>query len=379
MNLFLPDWLVAVLLVVLPLLYLFRKTLQELFILWVVARGFKNRKSKRNQNLHSYICRTDQLDSFAVSELWTFINQMMAADNDTAGSIEATHAAILAYKYVALFRERQDGSLRGLFFVDVKTDLKREGKRYNLIRLGGLLFRSEYRGGPLMYAVASALCFQCMLTHPLTPLYIIFKTFSYKSYRLAAQIIDFTYPRYNKETPKWEKHLLDELGHSYESDDTKYYPETNILHRRVNHMAQHAVADNLNFHDNPHVQFFYERNPNWREGDCLVVVSRITWMGLMNMVLQSFKRAFFQTKRRDATAPAAAVAKAKPQMNRRGSLAPDPSKRKLLRRLTTRAALKDIYSSRFIDKKAHVSRGSLTIDEVPNNLNFDEVDIPSPI
>ncbi|XP_065842699.1 uncharacterized protein [Oscarella lobularis] len=330
MNLFLPDWLVAVLLVVLPLLYLFRKTLQELFILWVVARGFKNRKSKRNQNLHSYICRTDQLDSFAVSELWTFINQMMAADNDTAGSIEATHAAILAYKYVALFRERQDGSLRGLFFVDVKTDLKREGKRYNLIRL-------------------------------------------------AAQIIDFTYPRYNKETPKWEKHLLDELGHSYESDDTKYYPETNILHRRVNHMAQHAVADNLNFHDNPHVQFFYERNPNWREGDCLVVVSRITWMGLMNMVLQSFKRAFFQTKRRDATAPAAAVAKAKPQMNRRGSLAPDPSKRKLLRRLTTRAALKDIYSSRFIDKKAHVSRGSLTIDEVPNNLNFDEVDIPSPI
>ena len=83
------------------------------------------------------------------------------------------------------------------------------------------------------------------------------------------------------------------------------------------------------------------------KGDCLVVVSRITWMGLMNMVLQSFKRAFFQTKRRDATAPAAAVAKAKPQMNRRGSLAPDPSKRKLLRRLTTRAALKDIYSSRY--------------------------------
>ena len=116
----------------------------------------------------------------------------------------------------------------------------------------------------------------------------------------------------------------------------------------------------------------------------------------MNMALQSFKRAFFQTKRRDATASAAAAAKAKPQMNRRGSLAPDPSKRKLLRRLTTRAALKEIYSSRycccknsicicyfyckrFIDKNAHVSRGSLTIDEVPNNVNFDEVDIPSPI
>eukprot|EP00118_Oscarella_pearsei_P018855 m.196083 g.196083 ORF g.196083 m.196083 type:complete len:361 (+) comp39529_c0_seq26:682-1764(+) len=311
------------------------------------------------------------LIKFATQELYRFVEKMMSSEarGETIGFF---HSVVLSYKYVAIFREKRDGSLCGMFLIDVKTDLERQGRRYNQIKMGVLLFRNEYRGGPLMYAIAMSLYLKCMITHPLTPMYIVFKTFSYKSYRIAAQTIDQTYPRFDKETPEWEKSLMDEFGYSLETEVDKYDPKFNVVQRTVTKLKTHATADNAGTGNNPHVKFFFQRNPGWKTGHCLIVVSRITWLGMLHIFAQPLKRIFRPKKlpTQQATSSDNGISAA---------AASHPSKKKLLRRMTTRAVLKDFYKipPNVNLKSTNGAPLQLGLQEA-GGTNYEDVDLPSP-
>ena len=44
------------------------------------------------------------------------------------------------------------------------------------------MFRKDYTGGPLLYATGLYYCLKQLVLHPRTPLFVLFKAFSYMSY-----------------------------------------------------------------------------------------------------------------------------------------------------------------------------------------------------
>ena len=50
-------------------------------------------------------------------------------------SIDHFHEVLLQYKYACFFRERLDGSLRGMVLIDPQMGLVKEGRRYNCIKV----------------------------------------------------------------------------------------------------------------------------------------------------------------------------------------------------------------------------------------------------
>ena len=93
---------------------------------------------------------------------------------------------------------------------------------------------------------------------------MIAKLSTYKSY-LMATIMPDSHPRYDKEAPEEIKKIAEEFVRSIQSPEDEYDRDTFVLRRRTvivnTHMAEISERDL----QNPHVRFFKERNPGWRE------------------------------------------------------------------------------------------------------------------
>ena len=74
-----------------------------------------------------------------------------------------------------------------------------------------------------------------------------------------------TYPRYDRETPKRVKTIINEFAESVLRPKETYDPKTNILTaaRNYSHLKENLTVVTEQDLKNPHVKFFVERNPGW--------------------------------------------------------------------------------------------------------------------
>ena len=260
---------------------------REYFVLWNVAIGA--RQDRRNISakvrLHAYVCKTDLLDEVSVNELYRFLMTML----DTEVNINQFHKLLLSYKYAITCRERKDGSLRGVFFLDIGPR-EHDGQSYTLIRLGLSFFENFYRGGPLLYYVVAYHVFMQLLWHPRTPVYITGKAFSYKSYLAMANSVKEVYPRFDAETPPFVKKIIDSYVLSVKHADEEYDPETCVLKRELSHMKESIAPISPTDLNNPHIQFFNRQNPGWCKGHQLIMVAKVTWSDLLHGLLKAIGR-----------------------------------------------------------------------------------------
>lgn len=118
-------------------------------------------------------------------------------------SLQQFWQVLLGYHYVFFFRDKLDGTLRGMFLMDIRDHCSQR-RRYKVIKVGptrpalpsslqvacmcpssqlGLaLFYRDYRGGPLIFMAVLYHVGKHLVLHPFTPVYIIGKAFSYMSY-----------------------------------------------------------------------------------------------------------------------------------------------------------------------------------------------------
>ncbi len=265
----------------------FYRIFREYFVLWNVAIGA--RQDRRNISakvrLHAYVCKTDLLDEVSVNELYRFLMTML----DTEVTINEFHKLLLSYKFAITCRERKDGSLRGVFFLDVGPR-EHDGQSYTLVRIGLSFFENFYRGGPLLYYVVAYHVFMQLLRHPWTPLYITGKAFSYKSYLAMANSVKEAYPRYDAETPPFIKKIMDSYALSVKRADEEYDSETCVLKRELSHMKESVAPISPADLSNPHIQFFNHQNPGWRKGHQLILVAKVTWMDLLHALFKGIGR-----------------------------------------------------------------------------------------
>ena len=206
-------------------------------------------------------------------------------------SIHEFHKVILTYKHALFCRDRTDGSLRGMMFLGI-DNCKQGGESYTVIRLGLSFFQNFYRGGPLLYYFLAYMIFKELITHPLTPLYVLGKLFTYKSYLAAMQSLSSAYPRYDAPTPPFEKRLIDEFGRAIAGEVDVYDEKTGVIQRERTTVKVSVVPPLTDTQlENPHLRFFQEQNPNWAKGHQMCSIARITWGELLRVLYKAILRA----------------------------------------------------------------------------------------
>lgn len=91
-----------------------------------------------------------------------------------------------------------------------------------------------------------------------------------RTYRFLPVFFREFYPRHEKPTPIWESDLIDSLGQKRYPD--RYNSETGLVEGSTTSQTLKAEFD-LRGRSNPHVDFFYSRNPHADNGTELVCIA----------------------------------------------------------------------------------------------------------
>ena len=278
-------WLLSRLLKMMSTTYVL---LRDYFVLWHVAFGAHptRRAMGRMMRQHAYVCATHLLDNVSVKELYDFCKSMMQSDI----SVEDFHSIVRSYAYAIFCRERIDGSLRGIYLLG-KEHKEAKKQKYTVIKLGLALVRTGYRGGPLMYYVFLWHVLKELILHPRTPVYLMGKAFSHLSYLTLVHYCKNSYPRYDRETPAFERILVNDFAQSVKTSEEVYNPETFVLKRELSNLKSHVAQISEKDLQNPHIQFFVKTNPDWKRGHCMFFIAKITWRDVVNILWKSIKRA----------------------------------------------------------------------------------------
>jgi hypothetical protein len=269
------------------------KAYQEVFVMWTVMFGRRWMPKERSLRIQPYLCRTADLDDVSIDECFQFHSEAFLPADEGVTKEQSHYFAIyrktlLSYSHILLCREKLDGSLRGLVLMGLQYK-----KTHTVLKVGLTLTHKNYRGGPWMKVVAACLIMRELILHPFVPVYLITKMSTYKSYLISTSYPD-SHPRYDKEAPEEYKKIAEDFVRSIQSPEDEYDRDTFVLRRRTAIVNEHLAAISERELQNPHISFFNERNPGWREGDQLVAMAKMTLKNLLIYCLQVTLPKFFK-------------------------------------------------------------------------------------
>ena len=269
----------------------------DVFVLLRVALGGSSgrRAIALKSRMHIYVTETTLLDEVTLKEILNLCGTTMTWD--LARPTESLHDVLLTYKYISLYRDRVDGSLRGMLLVD-EIERKHHGTDIVRITMGLSLFKEGYRGGTLGYIFYLSRILRQYVVNFGKPVYVLVKVFSYKSYLIGMLNSLDAYPRYDAKTPKFEKSLIDEFGYSMETSTRKYNPDTGVLVQDNIQLEEHQAPITEEELTNPHIAHFVKLNPGWDKGHCLVLIVNMTLKSFLRSLGRMLYRRFFGGSRR---------------------------------------------------------------------------------
>jgi hypothetical protein len=200
------------------------------------------------------------------------------------------------HQRVVLFRSRGEGALVGMASVDIYP-AEFQGRRLAVIYTSHVLLQERYRGQNLIQRLGFRTFLEARIRFPFRPLYWFFDTFSYKSYLLLSRNFRQFWPRFDRETPEWERALMDRL--SARTYGPAWRPAQGIVsrsgHKRLRPETaplQPALAER------PDVDFFARTNPGHAEGDMLVCLCPLTLVNWLSVAIRALKRSRGSPNRR---------------------------------------------------------------------------------
>jgi len=269
-----------------PTLALLRKTL-DFIVLCAVAQGGSGKRNSmpKKFRLHLYVCQTDYLDESSVAEIFRFLTSLL----ETSVDIRAFHKILLTYSHTILYRDRRDGSLRGIVGVGMERN-RESGNEYSVLRLGLTYIEKEYRDGPYLYYIMTYLRVMEFLRHPFTPFYAISKVFGYRGYGKLSHNVRCIYPSYREETPDHIKKIMLDYAMKVKFPNEVYDPKSSILKRKIVTMKSHVSEPRAVDSKDPHVKFFVKTNPGWNLGHQMVTLAVVDFRDILGLVYNSVSR-----------------------------------------------------------------------------------------
>jgi len=215
-----------------------------------------------SQGVSIHVLPTDAVTAVNWDEIWSLTQTFY----DTQRSY--VEQKLKKRQRMVLFRSSRSRELVGTASIDIYPALFR-GRKLVAIHTSHVLLHEEYRGRNLIQRVGFNTFVETRLRYPLRPIYWFFDTFSYKSYLLLPRNFKEYWPRYDLETPPWERALIDHLATDvYRS---AWRAERGIVMRSGQKRLQPDAAPlDRQMINTPELEFFSRTNPGHAEGDMLI-------------------------------------------------------------------------------------------------------------
>jgi hypothetical protein len=209
----------------------------------------------------------------AWDDIWRLTHALY--DTDRA-FVEQT---LKAHQRMVLFRSRAGRALVGMAAVDI-LPVTYAGRDLVVLYTSHVLIDEAHRGQNLIQRIGFRTFLETRLRFPLRPIYWFFETFSYKSYLLLPRNFRDYWPRFDRETPSWERGLMHEMASRFHGP--AWQRERGVISRSGRKRLRVDTAPLTSADvDNPHLAFFARITPGHADGDmlaCLCPLSARNWL-----------------------------------------------------------------------------------------------------
>ncbi|XP_065826919.1 uncharacterized protein [Oscarella lobularis] len=251
-------------------IYVFWDSFSALLLSWAVSRGYKNPVEKKGVRLYCFFCRPKNLDEISYEQLYVLGKHGIAAP-----SLSDFVAYAKLYNCAAIFRCCKTGTLHGI----VLWDLKKGGK-CTFVQFGGMVFRNHLNVR-CFRMICFAYALKVWLLNPFVSVTFTFPCRKPSVYAAFARMTKKMYPRFDADTPLWEKSIIDKLGQRFATKVSvgRYDPETCIASAdKVNpdyrEDFDEMTKDEAESSNDPHLKYFYSFKQK-RLGSALLCVVHI--------------------------------------------------------------------------------------------------------
>jgi hypothetical protein len=164
-----------------------------------------------------------------------------------------------------------------------------QGREFRVLFTSAVCIEPRYRGLNAVQRAGMLRLARERLRHPLAQVYWYSDTFSYKTYLLLSRNLAEYWPRPDRDTPAWESGVIAMLAqrHSREA----WNPITGIIGAQGRRLRP-GVADVLPADHNPHVRYFFRRNPGHADGERLPCLCPLNLRNVASIAKAAARRAW---------------------------------------------------------------------------------------
>jgi hypothetical protein len=212
----------------------------------------------------SYDLRTiSSLTPSEREELWRVYSRHFHAPRAdfTASMALGTH--------VARFLDPTTGVPRGLVAYQIHQS-EVLGRSFHWIWAGALAIDRPLRGRYLLEVSGLEIYARFRLRHPLSPLYWIYMSTSYQSYRMMARTFEQHWPHPDGPTPPWEQAAIDAVARRLVPE--RYDPERGLVLPSGTKSVRPDSARTTTPDDHPQRRFYRQINPLAAQGGSVVLL-----------------------------------------------------------------------------------------------------------
>lgn len=202
-------------------------------------------------------------------------------------SFELFKKDFLAKDYVILLREATNHQVRGFSTVQVYERMI-WNKNIRIIFSGDTIIERDFWGQQELPRAWCRLVGEIKRIFTKQDLYWILISKGYRTYLYLPIFFHKYYPRFGRQTPAFEKAIMDDFGKFKYLGD--YIPEQGIISFDRSHGQLHPDFAEVpsRYQDHPDVQFFLKQNQNYRKGDELVCLAKIDEENLKSLAHENF-------------------------------------------------------------------------------------------
>jgi hypothetical protein len=215
------------------------------------------------------------LDAAARDALWEVYRRHFDAPRS------ALDASLAQADQVILYKHRPTGALRGLVAMALR-EREHRGRRFFWMWAGALAVDRECRGKWVLERSWVDVFARFRLRHPVAPLYWIYASLSFQSFRMMARNFATHWPHPTRATPPWEASLIDTLAR--ELYPTRWDATRRVV-RAVRGKTVRAESSRTSRPEADPLRAFYRSvNPGVEQGEIVVLLAPIDWPNAATVV-----------------------------------------------------------------------------------------------
>lgn len=208
---------------------------------------------------------------------------------------------ILKKNKIVLMRNRQRDRIVG-FSTFHSIERRVLGKKHIEFSSGNTALREGVWGYNFLQRAMSIELLKIKLKNPLTDVYLLMTSLSFKSYLMLVNNIRSTYPRYDRETPLHEQTILDAFLENVPANTVILHDGVKLLRSLSPTVAPLEHAANIGELEikNAHIRYYAQKNPGSSRGDRLGCISKIDFFSMLSFALKFMKKKLSPAKKRTA-------------------------------------------------------------------------------